>query len=208
MKKAFLAYVLLVAFGCLLNAKSIWRDRNPYASEGDINVGAVVLVNINDISDMTFTVSTSDRSDGTVSSNPDMTITGFLPKVSADRKIRSDNSTKFSGKGKMSLSIAARVLERVGPLWSVAGSRTYSFDGAATIITVTGLVDPALVKGRTVDSGNVADLTMEIRGVKRGVQIQRAAPGEGETADATLTEQEKQRIIVDYLQKMLGELTR
>ncbi len=208
MKKAIIAYLLLVAFGCLLNAKSLWRDRNPYASEGDINVGAVVLVNIRDISDMTFTISMNDRSDAAVSSNPDMTITGFLPKVSADKKIRSDDSTKFSGKGKMTLSVATRVLEKVGPLWSVAGSRTYSFNNAATIITVTGLVDPALVKGRSVNSNNVADLTMEIRGVKRGIAIQRPPVKEGETAKIELTEQEKQRIIIDYLQKMLGELTR
>ncbi|TFH39652.1 MAG: hypothetical protein E4G96_08855, partial [Chrysiogenales bacterium] len=182
--------------------------RNPYASEGDINVGAVVLVNIRDISDMTFTISMNDRSDAAVSSNPDMTITGFLPKVSADKKIRSDDSTKFSGKGKMTLSVATRVLEKVGPLWSVAGSRTYSFNNAATIITVTGLVDPALVKGRSVNSNNVADLTMEIRGVKRGIAIQRPPVKEGETAKIELTEQEKQGIIIDYLQKMLGELTR
>jgi flagellar basal body L-ring protein FlgH len=208
MRKALMAYVLLVAFGCLLNARTIWRDRNPYASEEDVKVGTVVVIGINDISDMRFTVSMNNKNNSVVSSNPDVTITGFLPKVSASKKINNDDSTQFSGKGKISFSIATRVLRRVGPMLSVAGSRTYTFNGATNIITVTGLVDPALIKGRAIDSNSVADFSMEVRGLKQGINIERLPLKKDEKADTALTEQEKQLIIIDYLKKMLGELTR
>jgi flagellar basal body L-ring protein FlgH len=207
MKKALLAYIILIIFGCFLNAKTIWRDRNPYTSEGDVRVGTVVLIGINDISDMRFTVSMNNKSNSAVSSNPDVTITGFLPKVAATKKINNDDSTQFAGKGKISFSIATRVLNKVGPMLSVAGSRTYTFNGVTNIITVTGLVDPALMKGRAVDSNSVADFTLEIRGLKQGINIQRLPLKKDEKADAALTEQEKQIIIIDYLKKMLGELT-
>lgn len=208
MKKTFAAYALIIAFGCILNAKTIWQDRNPYAAEGDIKAGTVIVVHVNDISDMKFTFSMSNRDSSAISSNPDMTITGFLPKVAADKKISNDDSTQFTGKNRLSMSIATRVLNRVGPMLSVAGSRTYTFSGVTNIVTVTGLVDPAMMKGRAVDSNSVADFTMEIRGLKQGINIERLPLKKDETASSALTEEEKQQIIIDYLKKMLGELTR
>lgn len=208
MRKAFLVYALLIAFGCILNAKTIWRDRNPYTADLDLRAGTVIVINVNDISEMRFNLTMSDKSNSAVSSNPDMAITGFLPKVAADRRVVSDDGTQFAMKGKASFSVATRVLRKVGPMVSVAGSRTYTFNGVTDIVTVTGLVDPAMIKGRAVDSGSVADFTMEIRGLKQGINIQRPALKKGELANGSLTEEEKQRIIIDYLKKMLGELTR
>lgn len=208
MKKALAAYIVIVLFGCVLNARTIWKDRNPYTSEGDVRVGTVVVVNVYDVSDMKFTLSMSDKSNSVVSSNPDMTITGFLPKVAMQKKITNDDSTQFQAKGKLAFSVATRVLNRVGPMLNVAGSRTYTLNGVTNIVTITGLVDPAMMKGRAVDSSSVADFTLEIRGIKQGINIQRPPLKKDETASSNLTEQEKQAIIIDYLRKMLGELTR
>ena len=208
MKKALIAYLILVVFGCILNAKSIWKDRNPYSSQDDLDVGSVVVVNINDVSDMRFTLSMSNKSTSAVSVNPDMTITGFLPKVASDRRVNNEDSTQFAGKGKFTFSVATRVRNRAGTMLNVAGSRTYSVNGVASVVTVTGLVDPALLKGRSVDSNTMADFNLTITGVKQGVAIKRPPLKKGETASATLTEEEKQKIIIDYLEKMLGELTR
>lgn len=200
--------VILMAVPAWLGAKTIWKDGNPYGSSSDIPVGAVIVVSVNDMSDMRFTYTTGNKIGSTVSSNPDMTITGFLPKVSADRKITNDDMTQFAGKQKIAFSIAVRVLNRVGNMLNVAGSKTYTFSGVTNIVTVTGLVDPALMKGRAIDSNNVADFTLEIRGLKLGINLQRPPLKKDEKADASLTEEEKQRIIIDYLKKMLGELTR
>ena len=208
MKKALIAYIVIVLFGCILNARTIWKDRNPYTTEGDIKVGTVVVVNVYDMSDMKFTLSMSDKSNSMVSSNPDMTITGFLPKVAMQKKVTNDDATQFQAKGKLAFSVATRVLNRVGPMLNVAGSRTYTLNGVTNIVTITGLVDPAMMKGRAVDSSSVADFTLEIRGIKQGINIQRPPLKKDETASSNLTEQEKQAIIIDYLRKMLGELTR
>jgi flagellar L-ring protein FlgH len=228
MKKALITYLILVAFGCVLNAKTIWRDRNPYSSRDDLDVGSVVVVNINDVSDMRFTLSMSNKSASQISVNPDMTITGFLPKIASDRKINHDDSTQFSGKGKFAFSVAVRVTNRAGNMLNVAGSRVYSVNGVATVINVTGLVDPALLKGRTIDSRNVANFTLTITGVKQGVTIKGPEMKKEETGanlskeekdkkdkekkEPTrieyLTNEEQQKIIKDYLEKILGELTR
>ncbi len=208
--KRLLVSAFIIMLGVQAGAKSIWRDKNPYTSEGDIKVGSVILISVHDLSDMRFTFSVADRSNSSVSSDPDVTITGFLPKVSASKRFGSDDSTQFTGRGRISFSIAARVTARVagGALLAVTGSRTYNFSGATNIITVAGLVDPALVKGRTIDSNSVVDFTLQIRGVKQGINLQRPSLKQGETASAGLTEEEKQQIILDYLRKMLGELMR
>ena len=96
---------------------------------------------------------------GSIESSPDMTITAFLPKISSSKNIKGDNSTKFNGKGKINFSIATQVQNRQndGKL-AIGGNRIYSFNGVTNTITVTGIVDPALVKGRDVDSTDVANL--------------------------------------------------
>jgi flagellar basal body L-ring protein FlgH len=166
-------------------------------------------VDIRDISEMRFSLSMDNTSKSAVASNPDMTITGFLPKVASDRKVNNQDKTQFQGKGKLTFSLATRVQNRLpNGLFEISGSRTYTFSGVTSIITVAGFVDPAMIKGRNIDSRNVADFTLTIRGVKEGIRLQRDPLKEGDTASTSLTEQEKQQIIIDYLQKMLGELTR
>lgn len=75
-------------------------------------------------------------------------------------------------------------------------------------MAVTGIIDPVLVKGRQVDSKNVANFRIEIRSTKEGIQIRRPALKEEEKAEVKLTETEKQRIIIQYLEKMLNQLSR
>lgn len=198
--------MLLVAAGSA-SSKTLWRDRNLYATAG-LAAGDVVVIEIRDISSMRFTLDLSNKSYSTVSSNPDMVITGFLPKVSEDKTIKSGDVTDIKEAGKLNLSVAGTVTGVQNGRYILAGTRTYSFNGMTTTIRVNGSVDPAILQGRSVDSRRVADFRLEIRETREGVQIRRNPLKEGESASSALTEEEKQRIIVDYLQKMLGELTR
>lgn len=189
--------------------RSLWNDRNVYSTIDQLNVNDIVIVNVEDISNMQFNLSMDSRNNFSISSNPDKAITGFLPKIASDRQIKSDDRSNFASKGKMRFSIAARVENKAAAnSYKISGSKILSVNGNTSIVTVNGFVDPAMVKGRTVDSGSVADFTIDIRGVKVGIALERGKVKEGETANATLSEDEKQKIIVDYLQKMISELTR
>jgi flagellar basal body L-ring protein FlgH len=192
----------------LLSAKSIWKDKNIYSSVENAKIGDIVIVNIRDLSNIRFNLETNSRSNSSVTSEPDMTITGFLPKISASKKITNSDSTQMSGKNSMSFSISARIQNKNGNLLTVAGTRTYSFSGVTNTILVNGLVDPYTIKGRSVDSNDMADFRLEIRGTKEGLNLKRDKLKEGDTAKANLTEQEKQDVIIDYLQKMVKELTK
>ncbi len=191
--------------------KSIWTDKNIYSSGESLKVGDIVSVQVDDISQLRFTMALADSNSFNLSSRPDAGITGFLPKVNSERKINNTDKTEVSGRGNLKIVIGSRVTERLNDgTCRITGVRSYSFNGAANQFAVSGVIDPASVKGRTVHSRDVAEFRLDIRGLKEvpGLNITRPAPGPDESATSSLTEAEKQRIIVDYLNKMLREMGR
>jgi flagellar basal body L-ring protein FlgH len=194
-----------------LNAASLWRDRNIYKSGESIKVGDVITVRIDDLTNLQFSMNSNNRSSSDVSSNPDVNMTGFLPKISADKKSTTQDKTELSSKGRLTLDIAAQITNRANDgTFAIRGIKEYSFSGVANRFEVSGSVDPALVNGRIVRSGDIVNFRLNIATTKQGLNmnIQRPALKQDETPKAELTNQEKQRIIIDYIEKMLNELTR
>jgi flagellar basal body L-ring protein FlgH len=213
--KSFITFTLLsFIFICqpdAINSKTLWKDRNIYASGTNLNVGDIIVVNINDISQLKFNITFNNDNSYNIISNPDTTITGFLPKISSNKKLSSTDKADFSGKGGLNISIASTVVNRMGNgKLTITGIREYSFNGKINRFVVSGIVDPELIKGRSVLSKNVADFKLEIRGLleKGDINIERAKLKEGEASSTTLNEDEKQKIITDYLNKMLREISR
>ncbi len=206
MKKFFLTIALIIVPA--LYADTIWKDKNIYTAQDTIKVGDIFTVAITDISQMRFTLTLVNNDAFTVTSTPDGNITPFLPQVNANKKATKNNSTNLQHRGNITLYIAATVQQRLdNGNFRIAGTKTFSFSGVTTVFNVTGIVNPASIKGGTINSSDIANLALQIQGVKEGVQIIRQPLKEGETASPTLTEQEKQQIIIQYLQRILGELT-
>lgn len=207
MRVLTLALIPVLAATALF-ARTIWVDRNPYATPGVLQEGDIVVVQIDDISNLRFTVELGRTSDADVSSEPDQTITGFLPRANARRSFSQQENTQLRGRGNLEISIATRVLNRAGERnYAIGGSKTYTLDGNTHIISVSGIISPSSMDGMEIDSNRVADFTLEVQSIRQGFNLQREAPGEDENASAELTEAEKQRIIVDYLNRILSELT-
>jgi len=206
-QKIFLVVILLAVF--VFSSASIWKERNIYSSSNRLAVGDIIIVYINDVGSMQFALDLKNNSNSTVTTNPDVTITAFLPKVSGSKSLSANDKTDFSSKTSMTFTVAARVtaLQRGGK-YRVVGIRTYAVNGVIHRLTVSGTVDPALLDGRRILSNTIANFRMEIRGTKETFPIKRDPLKKEDKADTKLTEEEKQKIIIDYLQKMVGELTR
>lgn len=202
----WLVMILLVTTS--LYADTIWIDKNIYTVKDAIRVGDIFTVVVNDISQMRFTLTLSNNDSFTVTSNPDGNITPFLPQANANKKATKNNNTNLQHRGNITVHIAATVQQRLdnGNL-RIAGTKTFSFSGVTTVFNITGIVNPASIKGGTINSVDMANLVLQIQGIKEGVKIVREPLKEGETSSSALTEQEKQQIIIDYLQRILGELT-
>ncbi|MBN2040668.1 MAG: flagellar basal body L-ring protein FlgH [Spirochaetes bacterium] len=209
--KCFIILIIIISGVNSVYSRTIWRDRNIYSSGGDLNVGDIVVVNVDDISQLKFNITFNNDNSYNIISNPDKNITNFLPKISSDKKITASEKTDYSEKGNLQISIASRItsVTQDGKL-NITGAKEYSINGKINRFFLSGIADPDLIKGRTLLSGDISNFRLEIRGLQEpgAVNIQRAEPGTDGTASGSLTETEKQQIIVDYLNKMLRELNR
>ncbi len=189
---------------------SLWVDRNIYSAGEALKVGDILLVHVNDVSQMKFNLTVNSDNSFTFTSNPDGVITQFLPKAAGNKSSVNKGKTAVSGAGKMYFSIPAAVTKKLpNNLYEIAGTKEYALHGVVNRFQVAGIVDPALLRGRAIDSTDLGDFRFGLRGFKEGagIQIKRGALKEKEAAGATLTEEEKQKIIVDYLTKVINELT-
>ena len=202
----FLAVAFFAAFAF---GATIWQDRDIYSTDRNLQVGDIILVNVRDLSKLKFQISLNNNSSSDILSNPDVTITGFLPKISSNKNIKNNESTNYNGNSKLEFSIAARITGRQqNGMSTINGSRTYSFNGVTNSVQVTGVIDPKQLSAGTINSEQVADFRIQITERKDGLTITKPPIAEGATASAELTEPEKQQILVDYLEKMIRELTR
>lgn len=204
-------FMLIVLISVLpLTADTIWQDRNVYTSE-TMNNGDAVIVEIEDISRLRFSVSLENKSNSSVSSEPDIEITAFLPKVSAKKNVDNNDVVKLDGRTNLRLKVTALVTGPSGQgNYNINGYKEYVFNGVLTRFTVTGVVNPQMLSGRTIKSENIINFRLSIIGVRNGLNLnlQRDAIEEGESANADLTEEEKQTIIIDYLTKIINEISR
>jgi len=209
MKKIFMLFMLFFMAGISLDSATIWVDRDIYIADRNLKVGDIIVVNVKDFSRLKFDIALVNNSSSNIESNPDVTITGFLPKVSANKNSKNNESTNFAGSSKIQLAVASRIVELQNNGNSVInGTRTYTFNGVTNTLSVAGIVDPKHVSGGMIDSEFVSDFRIQITGRKEGLTIRKTQIPQDGTSSADLTEIEKQQIIIDYLEKIIRELTK
>ncbi len=201
--------IMMIMLSAPSFAATIWQDKDIYSTDKNLQVGDIIIIRVRDFSKLKFEVALNNNTSADVISNPDMTITGFLPKISSNKNIKNNESTNFNGNSKIELAIAARVTEKQNNGFSVInGSRVYTFNGVTNSIQITGIIDPKLLNAGEIDSGYIADFRIQITGRKEGLTIRKGPLAEGDKAAVELTEPEKQQIVIDYLEKIVRELTR
>ena len=201
--------VIVLFFAVFADSTTIWQERDIYSTDRNLQVGDIIVVNVRDLSKLKFEIALKNNSSSDILSNPDVTITGFLPKISSNKNIKNNESTNYTGNSRLEFSIAARITARQpNGLSTITGTRIYSFNGVSNAIVITGIIDPRQLSAGTINSEQVADFMIQISERKEGLTITKPPLAEGETANAELTEAEKQQILIDYLEKMIRELTR
>jgi len=209
--KRFFILLVLASFILPVSAATLWREKSLYSAGSELKTGDVIVVAVGDITRMRFSMSVTSKSSSNLSSNPDLNITGFLPKVNADKKSVTGDELDLQSKGDLNVEIAAVITARTADgKYQVQGTKEYIFNGVSNRFEVSGLVDPVLLNGRNIKSSDIVNFRLNISGSKQGLgpAIQRAALKPDETPKAELTNDEKQKLIIDYLTKMLSELSR
>lgn len=201
--------ILIIFLSSFLNAGTIWKEKDIYSTDKNLQIGDIIIVNVKDFSKLKFDIALNNNTSSNITVNPDVTITGFLPKISSNKNIKNNESTNFNGNSKIDISIAARITEKQNNGYAaISGTRIYTFNGVTNTLIVTGVIDPKLLNSGTIDSEQIADFRIQITGRKEGLTIRKNQLREGEKITTDLTDAEKQQILIDYLEKMIRELTR
>jgi hypothetical protein len=131
--------------------------------------------------------------------------------VNSKKTIDNNDIVKLDGRTGIRLKVATTVVGAAPQgNYNISGFKEYVFNGVLTRFSVTGIVNPSMLKGRTIKSENIINFRLNILGTKSGLNLplQRDPIEEGGSASSVLTEEEKQAIIIDYLNKIINELSR
>ncbi len=200
-----------------VEAEDLWINHNPYAIEASLVPGSILKLHIDEAVQIEYQYGNLGDEATSVKMVPDKAITDFLPGVSVERSINQKHKKDLRSRGRIKLPMAIRVtqIHNDGSV-DFTGRKLVAHENGDTRldVRVTGSVNRADIGiDRSISSAAVADLTLQITGfpVEKNLglpmkQIPSTDPDKpGTTPSAKLTEEEKQQILLDYLNRVLGE---
>ncbi len=210
------AFVLFL-IPLLLQAEDLWVDQNPYVSRSFVKEGVVLKLLVDEPVRMEYSYENTGDHSTTIKLVPDKKITDFLPEVSVDNSRTKKSQKKIRTRGSLKFRMAVTVTSRNENTVEFTGNRTVAQEQGdqQMVVRVTGKVNlQDITRKGELRSADVADLALLVRGAPvppdAGIQMKQtpgAEPGEPATPSASLSEEEKQRLLLEYLNRILGEST-
>ena len=85
--------IVLSLFSISAQAGTIWLDKDVYSTNKNLQVGDIIIIRVKDFSKLKFDIALNNNTSNDIISNPDMTITGFLPKISSNKNAKNNKQT-------------------------------------------------------------------------------------------------------------------
>ncbi|MFW6366730.1 MAG: flagellar basal body L-ring protein FlgH [Spirochaetota bacterium] len=202
--------ILLFVISTTVFAETIWSELNLYTPAATVTQNNTVVIIVDDISQLRYTLDVENETSSSVNTSPDTTITAFLPSVSSSKDISHGDSVNVESRGTLSMKIGASLGARQADgTFPIAGTKSYVFNGVANTIAVSGRINPENMDGAAIQSSSVLDFQLTINTTTQGLNLNLDRQlEEEESASTELTEEEKQLIITDYLERMIEELSK
>ncbi|MCB1176330.1 MAG: flagellar basal body L-ring protein FlgH [Leptospiraceae bacterium] len=218
-------FILLLFFINVLYSQSLWVETNPYSTGTQgLKQGAVLRILLKDGIKADYRYESGKDDTITIKSAPDKKIVPELMGYNYDRSI----AAKVNGKEKSNFKIIgamAVTVKSIDPnsgVLTVEGIREATFDKGKSSLKLSGKVSQEDIKGgNTIPSDLVADLKLEYSSspVEKklndpNIQMKPALDPKGNqiigpdgqpVQKAELSENEKQKIILNNIKKLLGE---
>ncbi|XDD52007.1 flagellar basal body L-ring protein FlgH [Leptospira sp. WS92.C1] len=212
-----LIFVIFTEKGSGLKAQesSLWTDKNPYSVRQSIKVGSPLYIKIRNGLQAEFELESNTDETLTLKAMPDKKIIPDMPSYNNDRTITRKNKGKIKSVGKIKGNLTALVTA-VDPntgLLTIQGQKVSVINGEENSLVLAGTVAPEFVeKDSSLDSDKVANLQITYSGKINPKQINPPIalktvtnPDGSVTIKAELSEEEKQRLILNQINRLLGE---
>ncbi|MBM9577897.1 flagellar basal body L-ring protein FlgH [Leptospira sp. 201903070] len=213
----FLILFLFIEDGSKLRAQdsSLWTDKNPYSVRQNIKVGAPIYIRITNGLQAEFELESNADETLTLKAMPDKKIIPDMPSYNNDRTITRKNKGKIKSLGKIKGNLTALVTS-VDPntgLLTIQGQKASVINGEENSLILGGTVAPEFVeKDSSLNSDKIANLQITYSGrinpkqVIPPIALKTVSNPDGSvTIKAELSEEEKQRLILNQLNRLLGE---
>lgn len=198
-------------------SQSLWQDHNPYsAGGGRIVPGVILKLSVDEPVRVVYEYENATDENIEVTLLPDSAITSFLSPAESSRSIVKRYSNRLDSRNRVSFSIAVRIE-------ALLEGETVAFSGRKVLVQESGIsrqqIEVAgqihaedIGSGRTIRSSDVADLQIVFVGApiprSRNLPLKEEAgedPDSPPRPSAQPTEEEKQQILLEYLNRLLGE---
>ncbi|TGK37623.1 flagellar biosynthesis protein FlgH [Leptospira gomenensis] len=194
---------------------SLWTEKNPYSVRQNIKVGSAIYVKIRNGLQAEFELESNADETLTLKSMPDKKIVPDMPSYNSDRTITRKNKGKIKSAGKIRGNLTALVTG-VDPntgLLIIQGNKSSLINGEENSLTLIGNVAHEFVeKDFSLDADKIANLRVTYNGkinpkeVVPPIALKTVTNPDGSvTIKAELSEEEKQRLILGQLNRLLGE---
>lgn len=203
------AFLLLVVPVFLL-AEDLWKDHNPYAGQTGLFPGAVLRLVVHEPVLVEYDYEDTSDTKATIKIVPDKKAADFLSDASSDQSQVGARKAKVRAKTALRLELAVLVQSVDGELATIRGQKNLIFENgrARQLFSVSGKVHRRDVAAdRRIRSAQVADLELLVSGAplpfQAGLTMKQGEDGQ---PSAELSKEEKERILLEHLNRILGGL--
>lgn len=198
-----------------VSAADLWEDHNPYSEFGPVQAGTILKLNVDEPFDILYEYE-QDRDDRlTIKMKPDSKLTPFLPPADADKSSTGKGRVRIRARARLKFNVAVAVTGVTGSeTVAFAGRRVLAFEAGKAVqqLEIRGSVHRGDISSRRqLRSNDAANLEIVITGapVRGNRELpMKQKPGEAGAPpqpSAELNEQEKQQLLLEYLNRVLGE---
>lgn len=194
---------------------SQWQDKNPYSRSQNLRVGSAIFVKLKEGFTAEFEIESTADENITIKAVPDKKVIPENPTYNTDRTIVRKNKGKIKSLGKLKGNLTAVVtaVDANTGLLTLQGQRSSTYNGEPSQVLLTGRLAPEFIaRDNSVDADRIADLQIQFTGRIEPKNLQPPItlktinnPDGTVTVKAELSEEEKQRYILEQLNRLLGE---
>lgn len=209
-----LFWVTYMAFWAIsTNGESLWTDHNPYAPLFPVKNGDILKLTVDEPVVVDLEYENKGDEDVVLKMAPDKKHAEFLEGTDWEKSITRNQKKKIRWKNRLRFVMAVEAVSMNGDVVTFNGSRIIATEQGDTELNfrVSGRIQKGDIdRNRTIHSNNVADLQLAMRAKpipgKTAYDVKTTTNPDGTTQEeAKLSDTEKARIAMEYLNRILGE---
>lgn len=199
----------------ILLAEDLFNGKNPYVQSDEIRVGEILKLVVDEPLVVEYEYEGSRDDHGVIKLAPDKQLFAFLPGATDERSFNDNVRGKIRSRVRLRLNLAVRIAGIENGVARFDGGRRLGYEQGRMEqqMTATGAISLAdIAKDRTILSRHVADLNLVVKGRpaerRENLQLKQQPPfheGELPQIKADMSDAEKQRALLQYLNRLLGE---